>query len=607
MKFLIIVSLLLFPFISSVQAQEEVVPDYTKFPENTYWVNVEYKLAPGTFKDKLLVVLFWDMQDPIGKVYCEKLEELNKKAQHMQLVSIVQGDADHPVVLSDLKAFVQDNGFNHPFGIAGDMAPFADAKSESLPKVFVFQKDVSDPTIYNFDQDSSFDDLFAFLEKVLYSREFTKDYSYWQMKPSPAPNEYAMPIIAYPSLLASNPNNNSIFIYENSQHRITNYTPTGHLGNIIAGHSGNKNDALAAAKIGIVTGMEFDLKNDVLCFVDFSARKIKAADISSDIVYDVPLNDNYNAINFPVDVAFMDTSMYVLNILPAQVVRVGMKARCVISAVSLESLLTINERVVKICAGKKLLYIVTTHGRVLSIANGKVDVFYTPENWESVVTDLVETKAGVNLLMPRKHQVALMHKKSMRVVYSTPMTDSNIFDDVQEDIMKLPSSLCVLGKNIYLSDQGNNLIRVINLSKKKSKRFDPEFSEQMAMSEDAIAVGEQVYFEQEIFGEGTNEVEFVFELQGMKLLPNGRSEFAFEESSGIELVSATLTEKGAQLRISTKEETGFVQMELYLTLYDPAYPQVVYYKSAVLNIEYQVIPNEEKSHKIYYRPNIKAY
>jgi hypothetical protein len=602
--FALAISLLLVLSFSTVQAQQEF--DYSKFPENTYWVNVEYKLAPSTFKDKLLVVLFWDMNDPIGKMYCEKLEELNKKAQHMQLVSIVQGDADHPVVLSDLKAYVQDNSFNHPFGITGDMTPFANAKSENLPKVFVYQKDVTDPTIYNFDQDSSFEDLFAFLEKMLYSREFTKDYSYWQMKPSPAPNEYAMPIIAYPSLLASNANNNSIFIYENSQHRITNYTPTGHLGNIIAGHSGNKNDALTAAKIGIVTGMEFDLKNDVLCFVDFSARKIKAADISSDIVYDVPLNDTYNTINFPVDVAFMDTSMYVLNILPAKVVRVGMKGRGVISAVSLEGFLEINERVVKIYTGKKLQYVVTTRGRVLSISNGKVDLFYSPEDWESVVTDLVETKAGVNLLMPRKHQIALMHKKSMRVVYSTPMTDSNIFDDVQEDILKLPNSLCVLGKNIYLSDQGNNLIRVINYSKKKSKRFDPEFSEQMSMSEDAVAVGEHVYFEQEVFGDGTNTVDFVFELQGMKLLPNGRNEFAVEETGGVEFVAGSLSEKGAQIRVTPKEENGFAQMELYLTLFDPAYPQVVYFKRAVLNIEYQVIPNEEKTHSVYYRPNIKA-
>jgi hypothetical protein len=241
----------------------------------------------------------------------------------------------------------------------------------------------------------------------------------------------------------------------------------------------------------------------------------------------------------------------------------------------------------------------------LSIANGKVDVFYSPENWESIVTDIVETKGGVNLLMPRKHQVVLMHKKSMKVVYSTPMTDSNIFDDVQEDILKLPNSLCVLGKNIYLSDQGNNLIRVINYSKKKSKRFDPEFSEQMSMSEDAVAVGEHVYFEQEVFGEGTNTVDLVFELQGMKLLPNGRNEFAVEEAGGVEFVEGSLSEKGAQIRVTPKEENGFAQMELYLTLFDPAYPQVVYFKRAVLNIEYQVIPNEEKTHSVYYRPNIK--
>ena len=40
---------------------------------------------------------------------------------------------------------------------------------------------------------------------------------------------------------------------------------------------------------------------------------------------------------------------------------------------------------------------------------------------------------------------------------------------------------------------------------------------------------------------------------------------------------------------------------------DPAVPEVIYFKRAVLNIEYEVIPGEETSHSMFYRPNIKAY
>lgn len=594
----------MFLLVMNLRSQEAL--DYAKFPDNTYWVNVEYNLAPSTFKDKLLVVLFWDMNDPVGKLYSEKLEALNKKAQHMQLVSIVQGDSLHPVVLSDLKAYVQDNTFNHPFGITADMKPFVDNSVDATPTAYVYLNGPESAERYSFSNEGDLNTLIENLEKTLYNREITARYTYWQMKPSPAPNEYAMPLIAYPSLLTSNADNNSFFIYENSQHRITNYTPTGHLGNIIGGHHGDKNNSLASSSIGLVTGMEYDYTDGVLCFVDFSAKRIKAADISSDLVYDAPLRDSKGIISMPVDIAFKDTSMYVLNLFPAEVVRVGMKGHSVISETILSDFIGLNERVYKINSGKKLLYVVTTLGRVLAIDNGKVSTFYSPENWESVVTDVVEAKAGVYLLMPRKHQIMLKHKKSMKVVYSTPMTDSNIFDDVQEDILKLPNSICLLGKNLYLSDQGNNLIRVFNTSKKKAKRFDPEFSEEMAMSEDAVSVGEHVYFEQEIFGEGTNEVEFTFELQGLKLLPNGRNEFAVEETGGVEFVEGSLSEKGAQIRITPKEENGFAQMELYLTLFDPAFPEVVYYKRAVLNIEYQVIPNEERKHSIFYHPNIKV-
>ena len=607
MKFLIVVFLLLFPFISSVQAQEEEVSDYTKFPEGTYWVNVEYKLTPNTFKDKLLVVLFWDMNDPIGKVYCDRLEELNKKAQHMQLVSIVAGDNEHPSVLSELKAFVQDNAISHPFGIAGDLEPFVSIASESYPSAFVYWKEGTTPQEYSHGGDMDLSVLVEELESVLYNRDATAIYSYWQMKPSPAPNEYAMPTIAYPSLLASNPANSSFFVYENSQHRISNYTQTGNLKDIIGGHFDDRNDALGAAKIGRISGLEFDTKNEVLCFVDMSARKIKAADLFSNIVYDLPLNDKANAINFPVDIAFKDSSMYVLNMEPEKIVQVGMKGRQVLSEIKLEDYLALNERVIRINVGKKMIYVVTSYGKVLSITNETVEVYYTPEKWEDVAADIVEMKSGVYLLLPRRHEVVVKQKKSWKVVYSTLMTDSNIYDDVQEDIMKLPNSLCVLGKSIYISDQGNNLIRVINLSKKKTKPFDPEFSEQMAMSEDAVASGEQVYFEQTIFGSGTNQVEIVFELAGLKIYKEGRNEIALEESGGIQLVEGGVTDKGFSVRITPREDNNFAQMELYLTLYDPAVPEVIYFKRAVLNIEYEVIPGEGTSHSMFYRPNIKAY
>ena len=142
---------------------------------------------------------------------------------------------------------------------------------------------------------------------------------------------------------------------------------------------------------------------------------------------------------------------------------------------------------------------------------------------------------------------------------------------------------------------------------KKTSILKPIFSEDMSMSRDAVAGGEQVYFEQTIFGSGTNQVEFVFELAGLKIYKEGRNEIALEESGGIELLEGGVTDKGFSVRITPREDNNFAQMEMYLTLYDPAVPEVIYFKRAVLNIEYEVIPGEESSHSMFYRPNIKAY
>ncbi len=603
--FALVISLLFLIISSSSLAQED--QDYSQFPENTYWVNVEYKLAPGTFKDKLLVVLLWDMQDPIGRMYFHKLEDLNKTAQHMQLVSIVSGNTEHPTALSDLKAFIQDNSIAHPFGIAGDMLPFADVKRESLPKIFVFSKSSAQPTIYNFNDGRTVEDLFSDLQKVLYNREITKDYSYWQMKPSIDPREYGMPLIAFPSFMASNEINKTFYIAENSQNRISGYSANGTLKDLIGGEPGDKQGSFNSASFGSISGMEFDVRTELLYFIDATANKLKAADFSSEVVFDIELLEERKLPRQYIDVTVMDTSILVLNAFPASLIEYGIKSKTKISEVLIQGNLTLNERVCKVSKGQKTIYIITTAGRVFTIKNGKVELFYSSDKWEEAAFDLVEMKKGIYMLLSRKNEVVRIEKGKTKVIFSTPMGDSNIFDEVNEDFLRVSHSLCGFNGNLMLSDMGNNLIRSIILKKKKATKFKPQFSEQMAMSKDAVVGGEQVYFEQTIFGSGTNQVEFVFELAGLKIYKEGRNEIALEESGGIQLVEGGVTDKGFSVRIAPREDNNFAQMEMYLTLYDPAVPEVIYFKRAVLNIEYEVIPGEETSHSMFYRPNIKAY
>lgn len=603
--FALTITLFFFFLNTSLKAQEG--NNYSNFPESTYWVNVEYKLAPSTFKDKILVVLCWDMSDPIGKSYCEKLESLSEKAQHMQLVSIVKGDSEHLVSLSDLKAFVQDNSINHPFGIAGDMLPFANVQNESLPKIFVFTKNSDQPAIYNFNDGTSFTDIIIDLEKMLYNREFTKDYSYWQMKPTQNPNDFAMPMIAYPSYLASSNLNKTLYIAENSQHRISGYASNGTLKDLVGGEFGDVSGTFNSAKIGNISGMEYDDRNELLYFIDASFNKLKTADFSSEMVYDVKLQDNGKVQKQMVDITLGDTSLYVLYAFPASICEFGVKGKTKLKEILIQGDLSFGERVTKVSKGQKAFYVVTSRGRIFTVKNDKLELFYSSEKWEDAAFDIVEVKKAVYVLLSRKNEVIKIEKSRTKVFYSTNLVDSNIFDDVHEDIMKVPNSLCAFNGGLSLSDLGNNLIRTINLKKKKASIFKPVFSEQMAMSKDAVAGGEQVYFEQTIFGSGTNQVEFVFELNGLKLFAAGRNEVALEESAGIELTESGVTDKGFSIRITPREESNFAQMEIYLTLFDPAVPEVLYFKRAVLNVEYQVIPGEETSHSFFYRPNIKAY
>jgi hypothetical protein len=603
--FALFISLLFLIISSSSLAQED--QDYSQFPENTYWVNTEYKLAPATFKDKILVVLFWDMLDPMGNLYFEKLEDLSKRAQHLQLVSIVVGDEYHPSSLSDLKAFVQDNAITHPFGIAGDLKPFVNIKKENLPKVFIYTKEAADPTIYSLNGELNINQIIYGLEKLVFDRDYTKDYSYWQLKPSLAPQDYAMPILSYPSVLSKNEVDKTLFVAENSQNRIAGYSLNGTLKDLIGGNEGDEDGSFGSAKIGTVSGMDYDPKMQVLYFVDATANKIKGANFYREEVSEVNFIDKSKMEGIYVDVIIKDTSIFVLAGNPARITEFGLKGKVKLSEFEIQKNLRVNESVYKLALGQKVIYVITTHGRIFKIKDGILEMFYSYVNWEDAAFDLVEDKKSVYLLKSRKNEVVKFEKGKSKVVFSTPMIDSNIFDDVHEDIMKLPHSMCSFSGELLISDLGNNLIRRVNVKKKKASILKPIFSEDMSMSKDAVAVGEQVYFEQTIFGSGTNQVEFVFELAGLKIYKEGRNEIALEESGGIQLVEGGVTDKGFSVRIAPREDNNFAQMELYLTLYDPAVPEVIYFKRAVLNIEYEVIPGEETSHSMLYRPNIKAY
>jgi hypothetical protein len=89
-----------------------------------------------------------------------------------------------------------------------------------------------------------------------------------------------------------------------------------------------------------------------------------------------------------------------------------------------------------------------------------------------------------------------------------------------------------------------------------------------------------------------------------KIYQEGRNEVLADERTGIVMDEAGVSNQGVDI-IITEANDAYAQMELYLTVYDPADPNIIYYKRTILNFEYEVIPGEATEHEYEYTPKIR--
>lgn len=570
-----------------MQAQLEV--DYSKYPASTYWLNMEYKIQPTTFKDKILVTFLWDASNPIAAQYAARMEQYVIFHQQIQLVSLLQGDSTNAISLSDLKVLANEYSLNHAVGISGDLNKLI-APGESLPKMIIHNRGEY-YTSREIKSPAHFDEMMKELAR-LEADKSKPALGYWQIKPEVPWSYYADPLIESPTAMTVDYDHSFIYVAENPNYRIGVYTQGGDLVDYIGG--GQWGDAFGnyrETRLGYISGMAFDNRTDQVFCVDLAAQKVKAIDVNGRKVYDFQTAGSGGKLEMPVDVAMVDTCVAVLDD-GNKSIRLFHTERYHLSKIIpvSKSILSQGESLVSLHFFNESYFVVTSTGRVVQVNEKESSVYYSPESAKRRVLRVTSFKKGLYAL-------------SSEGILKMNGNKTKLVSNGGKRPFKQAKGLTTGFGKLIVGDTGNNRICLLNKSG-KTKSISVKYDIEHVMTGDAMVFGEPVYFDVEIFGAGTNTVHLKFDLGGMKLYEEGRNEVLADETTSIVMTEDGVSNKGVDILIPVTDQP-YAQMELYLTVYDPADPNIIYYKRTILNFEYEVIPGEATEHEYFYTPKIR--
>lgn len=586
----------------------------SEFPNGTYWVNSPYKLSPETFKDKFTVVVFWQREDPVGHFTVAKLQQWARKYPKMQLISIIKADFAHPIPLSELKSFVQERDIDFPLGVAGTFQPFYQEQEKISTKIFIYEGTL-EPTLSSNDG-KGLEELMSIVAKKVTNGTDMAPYGAWQMRTENNPKYYANPLLEHPTAMASASASGPYMIAENAHHRIAIYNGTGDLISYVGGvDSGDKDNNFTGARLGYISGLDYDEATDQIYFVDLLSQKIKVADIRSELVYTylgngelqkkvVATTDSANVpLSYASDVAVRNGHLYVLMSSPAQLLKIDLKNRKLVSNVVVEDKLN-GDTPIRISEGQNGILMITLTGSIYQLPYEgniyKPELIYSPTDWTGVVYDAVQRKDELYVTLPYKHCIGSIRKGKLSLIAGSPVGamvsqggDRGYVNAKEGKSVKfnLPSGLLFLGNRLLVSDQNNHLLRWVDPKSGATSSYLPAYSFEQTVTADAIIVGEPIYFESVILGEGPNTIQVEWNLQGWDLIEGARNELYTDEGIGVEPL--TVEAKGCSFKIDTDLPEGDLMIEVYLCLQKSDNADLKIIKKAVFHISYSTLPGED--------------
>lgn len=604
-----------------VQGQNPNTTQGDDFAPGTVWFNTEWPMSIQMFHEKMLVVMIWHPECIEARHWVLEFQDLTLAYPQIQLVSLFPGDSLHPISRSEVNGFIQEFQIKHPVGICPNFDRIKSTKVDRLP-VFMLYQQSEMPTLVSNDG-SSPEEIMQTLKDLSQDRNFLNTVSAWVVGPSVDPSYYGDPLIEFPRYIEGSNEGYPVYVSEPSHQRIVVVNEEGVSEQILGSIRGYQDGNFMSARFNFPAGTSYDPEQKLLYIADTDNSRVRVADFSGKIVYNligngkVPLFSSptvdgpLQSLGLPTDVAFSKGTLYVLSAATNQLFEadaISGKAEELLQLPTTywqKGLVRVYPK--NLSLAKEGIYIVMSDGTVYLKSGKKLTTIHQPKDDYDRVSAVVSKSKSTYLCMQDGSQI-LVRKGNDTKNLSGNGTVGWQSGSGSETSFNKPTDMTYVVGDLMVCDRGNHLLRTVSTSSGKTRtlRFKP--TEDLVYSMDALTYGDPVIFDSVFVAPGRNSMKIKIDWADFELVNGGRNEVFVNEMDGPTLESNTVTKDGFACKFETEKITsGLLQFELYFTVSPIANPDLIIQKRVFVNMIMNVVEGTPKSQEIVYQPKILPY
>jgi hypothetical protein len=607
--------------------------------KGSVWFNSAYPISFENIDDKIIVMMIWNAHDPIAVEKMHQVETICLNKFNTQLLSIQIGDANNPIPRREIFSLIQRENLEHPIVYCSNLDQFSGKKFDGSFQVRIYPGSRGIPSAI-IDGREAVVLCDNELNKLWKDQELNKKMRYWQIKDSIETHWWADANIEFPTDI-SQWRNKCFFITESNHHRVHKIATTGEIISIIGTPiAGFSDGAFSTAQFNYPRGTIYDDTQQLLYIADTYNHRIRACDEQSNLVFTIAGNGQhfkeeknstdggFEAFGFPVDLALDNEILYVLSAEFNQVFKLNTISGVSKEVARLPFNATNGERIFP-----KHLEIYGKTGYV-TFSNGAVyELIFDEERKEKDVITQKEVSYWYahgswyyepKLSEPKISSVCLIGK----VLYGISEWSNEVFSFKKKEIKKIagvgtdgwkdgdgssaqfhsPVDLTFIDNNLYILDRDNELLRSLNVKKKKVQTIPFKSSDALLFGGNVVPQGENIVIEDVAVGEGAVDVIFQIDPGEYQLREDGINFVLLIDEVMGELESEIVTDGKIKVKVDPSKLTyGTLQIELIYSCSHPLRPEVVLRKQAMVTAMLTSIPGEPNEVTLTFKPHIVPY
>ena len=306
------------------------------------------------------------------------------------------------------------------------------------------------------------------------------------------------------------------------------------------------------------------------------------------------INGTKGSIGLPVDVTFWNDRLYVASATTQQIFEVNAR-NGVCTAFYQAKLGTsegMHESIVRMQSGSKSLYFLTNWGKCYAI-NKKGELQTLPQIADAFVTAVCEVD-GMLYASTLTNQIFQLTENTWKPIAGQAKQARFVNGTPEQARFSWPLDLMEYNGELMIADAENHAIRTLSLGKnRRVKTLPMVLTRELIIEKAANSDGELVVMDTIYAGRSASEILVHLNIQNCTIAPGGNNEVHIVPMPGFSLNQEEVKENLFRFKIDQRVEAEEVNIELYLTMEDPAYPGVYLIKRSYLN--FPVVRDSSKS------------